>query len=167
MADKDTRVYTIPLRADWLKQSRNYRAPRAISFIRGFVQKHTHVQNVLLSERLNKEIWAHTVSRPPAKIKVSVKVVDDVAHVKLPFEPDFTKKEEKKGGLKERLLEKAGATPSGPTPKEQKKEAKKAKTEIKKTEEKPNTAPTEKKETAPEEKKEQPKTEKQPETKPA
>lgn len=107
------RVYTIPLRKDFLKAPKYKRTKRAISAIKQFMARHMKCDNVKIGRYLNLEMWKHGRKNPPSKIQV--KAVKDKKKVK-DKEMDFVKVElvnapeekieEKKKGLKEKLKEK-------------------------------------------------------------
>ena len=81
----EEKVYIIPLRREWLKQTRVKRAPRAIRAIRAFLERHVKAKEVKVDPALNEIIWQRGAKKPPAKIKVKVEIKDDVATAK-PFE---------------------------------------------------------------------------------
>jgi large subunit ribosomal protein L31e len=70
----ETKTYTIPLRREFQKTSRNRKANKAITGICEFVVRHTKVapQNVLIGEELNEYIWSRGMSNPPAKVQVEI-----------------------------------------------------------------------------------------------
>lgn len=67
------RMYTIPLRREWLKSPRYRRAKKAVSAVRKFLVRHMKSEDVLLGKYLNLEIWKHGMRNPPHKIRVNVK----------------------------------------------------------------------------------------------
>ena len=104
MAEKgEERIYNIPLRSVWLKQTRIQRTNRAVSHIRAFLLRHMHAEKVKVSQPLNEFLWRRGVKKPPAYVKVKVKLEDGVATARLPEEKEIEKVKEKKGarGLKE------------------------------------------------------------------
>jgi large subunit ribosomal protein L31e len=70
------RIYTIPLRDAFLT-SRSNRVPRAIKIVRAFVTRHMKAEDVIISEELNKHIWARSIQKPPRRVKVRL-IKDDV-----------------------------------------------------------------------------------------
>jgi len=90
----DERIYTIPLRREWKKSPRNFRAPRAIRAIKGFVSKHAKTDDVLISKSVNEIVWERGVHFPPARIKVKAVIEDGKARVMLPEEKTEEKKTE-------------------------------------------------------------------------
>ena len=147
----EERIYTIPLRREWLKQTRSQRTGRAVRTIQASLLRHMKASSVKISPRLNEKLWEHGVHKPPAKIKLKAKRdKEGVVTARLPEEIEVEKKEEKKGRL-DALKEKAGmkAEPKfvpkkKEAPKEEKPEEKKE--EAKKEEKAPEKAKEEKEE---------------------
>ena len=109
------RIYTVPLRKEWLKAPRAQRANRAVSTVRGFLSRHTKSGQVTLSEKVNETIWARGMHSPPGRIRVKA-VMDKDGAVKamLPEEKvqgPKDKKADKKEGPREdsKASEKAGS----------------------------------------------------------
>jgi len=66
-------VYVIPLsRVYWGR--RTNRADRAVKLVRRFVQRHTKVDRVLITNEVNEFIWQRGREKPPRRIKVVVAV---------------------------------------------------------------------------------------------
>lgn len=101
------KIFIVPLRNKWLKKSRVKRTNRALSSLREFVKKNTKAENVKISEKVNEKIWLRGAKKPLSKIKIKVKIDENIAFVRLPDEKEHIKKEEKKGRF-EVLKEKAG-----------------------------------------------------------
>jgi len=74
------RAYIIPLRREWLRTPRYKRAKKAISAIRGFVEKHMKTEEVKIGRTLNLSVWKHGMKNPPHKISVNC-VKDDTGVV--------------------------------------------------------------------------------------
>ncbi len=66
----EERIYTIPLRREFLKAPSYKRSKKAISAIRIFLSKHMKVEEVKIGKYLNLEIFKHGRKNPPSKIKV-------------------------------------------------------------------------------------------------
>ncbi len=101
------RIYTIPLRREWLKEPRSKRSKRARMEVEKFLRRHTKSNQIKLSKGLNELIFSRGFKKPPGKIKVEVKGDFEILQAKLPGEVIEKKKEEKKGvaaGLKERFV---------------------------------------------------------------
>ncbi|MEE9322991.1 MAG: 50S ribosomal protein L31e [Candidatus Aenigmarchaeota archaeon] len=132
------RIYTIPLRRDWLKEPRSTRSSRAIRKIKDFVRKHTKAKEIKVSKGVNEYIFSRGFKKPPGKIKVEVKGDFAKVNVKLPGEVIIEKKEKKKGiaGLKQRLTGKTGEEKEKPEEKEEEAPKEEPKSEEKKEPEK-------------------------------
>ncbi|MDD3754455.1 MAG: 50S ribosomal protein L31e [Methanobacterium sp.] len=70
------RVYIIPLR-DAKKVPRTKRSPRAIRFVREFIQKHMKSDDVQLDASVNEKIWERGIQKIPSKIKVKATKEED------------------------------------------------------------------------------------------
>lgn len=70
------RVYTIPLR-NVKKVKRTIRAPRAIREVRNFLMKHMKVEQVILDESINHEIWKNGIQNIPSKITVKAQTSEE------------------------------------------------------------------------------------------
>jgi large subunit ribosomal protein L31e len=134
------RVYTVPLRKEYLKQTRIQRANRAVNALQKFLIRHTKAEKVRVSPMVNDFIWQRGAKKPPSKVKIKVRIEAGVATARLPEEKEVIK-EEKKGRM-EGLKEKAGMpTKEGAKPKEEK--AKEPKPEEKPKEKAPKETPKE------------------------
>lgn len=145
MAKKATeRVYTIPLRKEWVKQSRIRRVPRTVRVIREFLKRHTKAEEVKLSTGLNEFLWLHGAKKPPGKVKVKVSVEEGKAFARLPEEEKV-----------EKIAKKGKKEPAKEEPKkaeEKKEEAKKEAPEKEEKGERKEEKPKEEKELTPSEK---------------
>ncbi len=86
MADEEERILTVPLRKAW-DLPRTKRVPGAIKIIRAFVQRHmkTAAENVWIDPRVNEELWARGIQKPPRRIKIkATKFEDKLVEVSLP-----------------------------------------------------------------------------------
>ncbi len=117
MADKKTsseqpeRIYTVPLRAEWLKGSSPKRAGRSIATVRKFLSRHMKAGTVKISGKLNERLWARGLKKPPASIRLKARMdKDGVVTAMLPEE--IIIKEEEKGKM-EKLKEKFGGGKEG------------------------------------------------------
>ncbi len=96
MAEKKAeRVYTIPLRPVWIKQTHVQRTNKAVSHIKGFLMKHFHADDVKLSQPLNELLWRRGVKKPPSSVQVKAKIEDGVVTARLPEEKEVEKAEKK------------------------------------------------------------------------
>lgn len=66
------RIYTIPLRREWLKAPKYKRAKRAISAMRTFLVRHMKSEDIRIGTSVNIEMWRNGIKCPPGKIKVNV-----------------------------------------------------------------------------------------------
>jgi len=113
MAEKDQRIYTVPLR-DAYKSPRVYRARKAIKYLRDYLKKHLKSE-VAIGPGLNQKIWARGIKKPPSKVKVTVSKEDDKYRAELfgyvPKKKPEKKKVEKKKSLagmaKDKISEKS------------------------------------------------------------
>lgn len=77
------RTYVIPLRKAYYVP-RGKRVNKAVRIIRDFVKRHLHVDNVKIGPELNHFLWSRNREKPPRKVKVVVKKIDeDTAEVEL------------------------------------------------------------------------------------
>jgi len=104
MAEK---IFTIPLRKDWLKAPRYKRGKRAIHSLRDYLSKHLK-KEVRIGKYLNSEIWARGNRKPPARVKIRIEEDKDKLTAELINAPREIKKEEKKKGKLETLKDKVG-----------------------------------------------------------
>ncbi len=94
----DEKLFTIPLRKEFLKKPKYRRTKKAVTTVKEFITRHLKVKVVNIGSNLNHAIWSRGKRNPPTKIKVKVIVEDKVAYVELP-EFEFVKakpKEEEK-----------------------------------------------------------------------
>lgn len=110
------RLYTIPLRKEWLKSQKYKRSKKAISAIRIFISKNMKNKTVKIGSLLNEEILKHGRKNPPHKVRVKAVRYDEPSFVKVDL-PDAIfeepvkeeelkgKKTEKKEAIKEKLEE--------------------------------------------------------------
>ncbi len=134
----EERIYTIPLRKEFLKAPNYKRTKRAVTAVRSFIKRHMKTDDVKIGSKLNLELWKHGRKNPPARIKVHTMKEGNIAKVELidiPFET--SKKEEDKKSKKEEKKEvKQDKKPEEPKEKKvektDKKEKIKPKEEIKK-----------------------------------
>jgi len=106
----DEVIFTVPIRKIKKIVPRWKRAPRAVKFVREFVARHAKAEEVIIAPEVNEKIWERGIEKPPNKLRIKVKVVEEevegkgkvrVAYVELPPEAKKTTKKEKKTGKKE------------------------------------------------------------------
>jgi len=69
MEEGEERVYVVPLRKA-KHVPRRKRAPRAVTELRNFLQRHTKVDNVIIGQSLNEKVWSRGIQKPPPRIRV-------------------------------------------------------------------------------------------------
>jgi len=66
---EEERIYTVPLKkAKYV--ARKKRAEKAIRLLRSFIARHMKSDDVIINPKLNEEVWAKGIEKPPSKIKV-------------------------------------------------------------------------------------------------
>ncbi len=88
MAETHTleRIYTIPLRAAWMKVPHYKRARKGIVTVKEFIAHHMKVphrdvDNVKLDVHLNNHLWFRGPSNSPARVTVKATKKGDIVHV--------------------------------------------------------------------------------------
>ena len=76
------RLYTVPLRRDWLKTPKWRRSKKAISTVKTFLARHTKAKTIKLSRWVNEEVWAKGAKNPPGKITLKVDINKEKSIVK-------------------------------------------------------------------------------------
>ncbi len=114
MKDKETRIYTVPLRREWSMVPKWRRTKRASLALRRFILKHSKADEVKFSRWVNEELWSHSIKHPPSKIKVTVTTTKEkskkkdkeieklIARVELAELPSRAKRIEKKEQLEKK-----------------------------------------------------------------
>ena len=110
----EERTYTIPLRRDFVKVPRYYRAKRAVNYVKGYISRHMKVEDVKIGGMLNNELWSDGIKNPPGKVTVKAVKDGNTAKVELEghaykVEKVQTEKTEKPTSLKDKLAAKIGA----------------------------------------------------------
>jgi len=72
----EERIYTVPLRIAYYVP-RPKRAPRAIRFIKSFVERHLKSENIWISPEVNEKVWSSGIQKPPRRIKIRVVKEED------------------------------------------------------------------------------------------
>jgi len=80
---KIERIYNIHYRQVIKKAPRWRRAKKAITYVKEFLKRHMKVDEVKLSEEINREIWKNGAKNPPGRISVKVVKEGNVARVYL------------------------------------------------------------------------------------
>ena len=88
------RMYTVPLRREYLKVPRYKRTQKASKALRLFLEKHMKSENVLIGKYLNAFLWKHGIRNPPHHVKVTATKDDKgVVRAELVGAPKEEKKE--------------------------------------------------------------------------
>jgi large subunit ribosomal protein L31e len=97
MAEEE-RIYTIPLRREFLKAPKTKKSKKAITTIKKFLIRHLKGKEVKIGKELNLKIWEHGKKNPPVKVKIKAIKKDNIIRTNLiDFPIEFPKsKEEKK-----------------------------------------------------------------------
>ena len=65
----EEREYTFPFRRVW-GTPRGKRAPRAVRVLKEYVKRHMKVEDVILSNEINEQIWARGINKPPRNLRI-------------------------------------------------------------------------------------------------
>lgn len=76
------RIYTIPLREEWLKTAKYKRAKKAITAIRNFLARHMKIYDgdlnkIKIDGWINRAVWIRGIKHPPHKITIKAVKYDD------------------------------------------------------------------------------------------
>ncbi|HDH06810.1 MAG TPA: 50S ribosomal protein L31e [Thermoproteales archaeon] len=74
--EKSVSVVVIPLRKAYYVP-RPKRANKAVKLVREYVQRHFKVDEVKISNDLNEFIWSRNREKPPRRVKVSVRIIEE------------------------------------------------------------------------------------------
>jgi len=82
----EERIYTVPLGKNVYGNSytRRTRAPKAVKFLRNFVEKHWKLENgvIIIDPEVNLALWKRGIEKPPRKIKIRcIKSEEDTVEV--------------------------------------------------------------------------------------
>lgn len=75
-------VLTINL-SEALRAPLKIRARKAVKLVREYVARALKTKEVFLDASLNEAIWKRSISKPPRRVRVKVKVEEEVARVSL------------------------------------------------------------------------------------
>ena len=95
----EEKIYTIPLRKEWLKAPIYKRSGKAIRAAKQFLNRHLK-KEVNLGPYLNEFIWAKGNRHPPGKVKVRVEDEDGKLTAELINAPRKEKKDKDKISIK-------------------------------------------------------------------
>lgn len=103
----EDKIFTINLRREFSKKPIYRRAKKAVTAVKEFIAKHLKIKEVKIGANLNLKIWERGRRSPPPKVKVKVRVADNIAYVELPeFEFSIKKEKEEKKTVTEKVLSK-------------------------------------------------------------
>ena len=107
----EEKIYTIPLRKEWLKVPIYKRSRKSITAIKQFLLRHLK-KEVKIGPYLNEFIWKQGNRHPPARVKIRVEEEDKILIAELINAPRKEKKKEedtikikKPGFLKKKEVE--------------------------------------------------------------
>jgi len=104
---KVDRIYTIPLRREFLKVPKYKRAKKAVTAVKQYLKKHIKSDDIKIGKSLNLNIWKHGIKNPPHHVKVEVTSDDEgIITAELFGAPKPIVKEESKKNKKEELKDK-------------------------------------------------------------
>jgi large subunit ribosomal protein L31e len=141
MAEEKEKIYTIPLRREWLKAPKYKRAKKASKAIKEYLARHLKLRGegtdkIKLDPLLNDALWCRGIKKPPHKISVKVKKQEDKFMVTFVSLPRKFKEEDKELKKKQKKIEQEKARKEKEKEKKKKEEEEKKKAEEKKKEEK-------------------------------
>jgi len=90
------RLYTIPLRKEFMKAPIYRRTKKAVKALKQFISRHMKVpvEKVKVCKHLNEFLWQNGPKNPPCRVKVKTRKIEDIAQVELPeYEFEKTKAE--------------------------------------------------------------------------
>ncbi len=127
------RKYIIPLRKEWLKVPIYKRTKKSIRAVREFLEQHMKTEDVRIGRYLNEAIWARGMKRPPHKVDVIAKKVEDKENNYVTVELSNAPKEEpkKETSKKSKITDKIKEAMKAPEDKEANKKAEQEKEEKK------------------------------------
>jgi len=76
----EERIYTIPLRKEFMKAPSYKKTKRALTAIKAFLIRHMKAEDVKIGKYLNLELWKHGRQNPPPRIKI--KAIKDIIKIK-------------------------------------------------------------------------------------
>jgi len=65
----EERMYTLSFRRVWATP-RGKRTPRALRMLREYVGRHMKVENIVISNEVNEQIWKRGMSKPPRSLRI-------------------------------------------------------------------------------------------------
>jgi large subunit ribosomal protein L31e len=80
----EERIYTIPFSkvVYGRRIPRTKRTPRAMRYLRSFIQRHLRSENIIITAEVNEFMWTRGIQHPPRRIRIrAVKTEDDIVTV--------------------------------------------------------------------------------------
>ena len=142
------RTYIVPLRKEWLKVPEYKRATKAVKALKQFIARHmklydSDLRKVKIDQLLNNEIRFRGMKKPPAKIKIKAKKLDNntikVELINIPKHIKFAqlRKQKKSQEIKKKVEEKQDSKITKPADSAKKDDSDSKKQEIPSTKEEP------------------------------
>ena len=125
----EEKLFTIPLRREWVRVPRWRRTKRAADAVRAFVLRFAKAKDVKIGRWLNLELWAKGAKSPPSKVAVKITKDKDIAKVELAKLQPKAIREAEKLKSKEAKKKKLEAVKAAKEEKEKKEEEYKKKKE--------------------------------------
>lgn len=78
----EEKEYIVPLRRKFLRTPKYKRVPKAVKALKKFIARHMKLRDrdlrkIKIDKYLNEELWFKSIGKPPAKIKVKAKRLED------------------------------------------------------------------------------------------
>ena len=118
----EEKLFTIPLRREWVRVPRWRHTKRAVDAVRAFVLRYAKVKEVKIGRWLNLELWAKGAKNPPGKVIVKITKDKDIGKVELAKLPPRALREAEKLKSKDAKKKKHEAARSAKEEKEKKEE---------------------------------------------
>lgn len=125
----EEKLFTIPLRREWLRVPRWRRTKRAVDAVRAFALRFAKAKEVRIGKWLNLELWAKGAKNPPSRVSVKITKDKDVARVELAKLPPRAVREAERLKSKETKKKKLEVAKAAKEEKEKKEEEYKKKKE--------------------------------------
>lgn len=97
----EEKLFTIPLRREWLRVPRWRRSKRAVDAVRHFVTRFAKAKEVKIGKWLNLALWECGAKSPPPRVYVKITKDKDTARVELAKLPPKAAREAEKLKSKE------------------------------------------------------------------
>ena len=125
----EEKLFTIPLRREFIRVPKWRRSKRAVDAVRKFVLRYAKAKEVKIGRWLNLELWVKGAKNPPARVYVKITKDKDIARVELAKLPPRAAREAAVMKSKDAKKKKFEAARSAKEEKEKKEEEYKKKKE--------------------------------------